>query len=72
MPHALRNMAVTLMDRKGVAVMPARALTAGSFQGSNNATADEYLRFVPDPRTYTTVQGTGVGDLRVEGEIASR
>ena len=100
MPYALRNMAVTLVDRKDVAATPARALTAGSFQGSNNgvswttlasftgrnpnheshyttrhalgnATAYKYLRFVPDPGTYTTALGTGVADLRVEGEIAS-
>ena len=36
-----------------------------------NATAYKYLRFVPDPGTYTTALGTGVADLRVEGEIAS-
>ena len=99
MPYALRNMAVTLVDRKDVAATPARALTAGSFQGSNNgtswttletfsgrnpnheshyttrhalgnATAYKYLRFVPDRNTYTTALGTGVADMRVEGEIA--
>ncbi len=99
MPYALRNMVVTLVDRKDVAATPARALTAGSFQGSNNgtswttletfsgrnpnheshyttrhalgnATAYKYLRFVPDRNTYTTALGTGVADMRVEGEIA--
>ena len=99
MPYTLRNIVVTLVDRKDVEATPARALTAGSFQGSNNgtswttlatfsgrnpnrenyyttrhelgnATAYKYLRFVPDRNSYTTALGTGVSDMRVEGEIA--